>query len=48
MWHNIIAWVLNVNPIIYKIVLYANIMEKESCNIRVIITILVSRFLKVL
>jgi len=44
MWHNISAWALNVNPIIYKIVLYMNIMEKEHCNIRVIIIMVVCRF----
>jgi hypothetical protein len=42
MWHNISVWVLNVNPIIYKIV------EKEHCCVQVIILMLVSGFLRVL
>ena len=49
MWHNISALVLNANLIIYKIVLYMNITEKEYCNTRERITLmLVPRFLKVL
>jgi hypothetical protein len=47
IWHNISAGVLNVKPIIYKKMLYINIMEKEHCNIQVIIVRLVSWLLNV-